>query len=94
MTEFGLILTSQFNAKWDYVAADASAAEQAGLDSVWLADHLLQPGSADGPIHEAWTGVLPATFLYGQNGSLADFWQGTPVGYEALKERVLQALNP
>ncbi len=45
-------------------------------------------------IHEEWTGALPATFLYSQNGSLADFWQGTPVGYEALKERVLQALQP
>ena len=45
-------------------------------------------------IHEEWTGVLPATFLYSQNGSLADFWQGTPVGYEALKERVLKALLP
>lgn len=45
-------------------------------------------------IHDEWTGVLPATFLYRQNGSLADFWQGTPVDYEALKERVLQALQP
>ena len=45
-------------------------------------------------IHGEWTGVLPATFLYTQNGSLADFWQGTPVDYEALKERVLGALQP
>lgn len=45
-------------------------------------------------IQEEWTGALPATFLYSQNGSLVDFWQGTPVGYEALKERVLQALQP
>ncbi len=45
-------------------------------------------------IHEEWTGALPATFLYSQNGSLADFWQGTPGGYEALKERVLKALQP
>ena len=45
-------------------------------------------------IHEEWTGALPATFLYSRNGSLADFWQGTPGGYEALKERVLKALQP
>ena len=45
-------------------------------------------------IHGDWTGVLPATFLYTQNGTLADFWQGTPVDYEALKERVLNALQP
>ena len=45
-------------------------------------------------IHEDWTGVLPATFLYSQNVSLADYWQGTPVDYEALKERVLDALHP
>ncbi len=55
--EFGLILTSQFNAKWEYVASDARAAEEAGLDSIWLADHLLQPGSPDGDIHEAWTAL-------------------------------------
>ena len=57
MTEFGLILTSQFNAKWDYVQSDAATAEAAGLDSVWLADHLLQPGSSDGPIYEGWTAL-------------------------------------
>ena len=45
-------------------------------------------------IHDEWTGVLPATVLYRQNGSQAAFWQGTPVDYEALKERVLQALQP
>ena len=44
-------------------------------------------------IHQDWTGVLPATFVYSQNGSLADFWQGTPVDYEALKERVLDTLH-
>ena len=44
-------------------------------------------------IHEEWTGVLPATFLYSQNGTLADFWQGTPVDYEGLEERVLEAMG-
>ena len=45
-------------------------------------------------IHEDWTGVLPATFVYSQDGSLADYWQGMPVDYETLKERVLGALHP
>lgn len=45
-------------------------------------------------IHQDWTGVLPATFVYSQNGSLADFWQGASVDYETLKERVIEALHP
>lgn len=45
-------------------------------------------------LHETWTGVLPATLLYSQNGSLADFWVGKPVNYKALKKRVLKALHP
>ena len=54
--EFGLIL-SQFNTKWKYTVADAMAAEEHGLDSVWLADHLLAPYGADGGVFEAWTAL-------------------------------------
>lgn len=54
--EFGLIL-SQFNTRWKYVAADAQAAEEGGLDSVWLADHLLTPADAAAPVYEAWTAL-------------------------------------
>ena len=54
--EFGLVL-SQFTAKWKYVLADAEAAEQQGLDSIWLADHLLRPGKAEAPLFEAWTAL-------------------------------------
>lgn len=54
--EFGLILT-QFTDRWDHVAGDALLAEQNGLDSVWLVDHLLGVGDADGPVFEAWTGL-------------------------------------
>ncbi len=73
-------------------AVEAFLAEQGYSDTSYLRvgkDHEFITA-----IQEAWTGVLPATFLYSQNGSLIDFWQGTPVGYEALKERVLQALQP
>ena len=38
--EFGLVLT-QFTDRWDHVVNDAVSAEQAGLDSIWLVDHLL-----------------------------------------------------
>jgi thiol-disulfide isomerase/thioredoxin len=45
-------------------------------------------------LHEDWSGVVPATMLYGQDGSPLDFWQGKPVGYDDLKARVLQSLHP
>ncbi len=54
--EFGLVL-SQFGTKWKYVTADATVAEAAGLDSVWLADHLLAPFGAEGDVFEAWTAL-------------------------------------
>ena len=52
--EFGLIL-SQFTDRWSHVESDAKAAEDAGLDSVWLADHLLATLGEDAPVFEAWT---------------------------------------
>ncbi len=73
-------------------AVEAFLAEQGYSDASFLRtgkDHEFILG-----IHQDWTGVLPATFVYSQNGTLADFWQGTPVDYEALKERVLNALHP
>ncbi len=75
----------------DKTAVEAFLAEQGYSETSFLRtgkDHEFIPG-----IHEDWTGVLPATFVYSRNGSLADFWQGT-VDYEALKERVLDALHP
>ena len=53
--EFGLIL-SQFTDRWDHVIGDARRAEAAGLDSVWLVDHLLGL-SADIPVFEGWTAL-------------------------------------
>lgn len=54
--EFGLVL-SQFTDRWDHVAGDAALAEEAGLDSVWLVDHLLNVNDPSGPVFEAWTGL-------------------------------------
>ncbi len=54
--EFGLVL-SQFTDRWDHVAGDATAAEAAGLDSIWLVDHLLNVRAPTGPVFEAWTGL-------------------------------------
>lgn len=54
--EFGLVL-SQFTDRWDHVTGDARIAEQAGLDSVWLVDHLLGVGDREASIFEAWTGL-------------------------------------
>ncbi len=58
--EFGLVL-SQFNTKWKYTVADATAADRHGLDSVWLADHLLAPLGAAAPVFEAWTALAALT---------------------------------
>jgi alkanesulfonate monooxygenase SsuD/methylene tetrahydromethanopterin reductase-like flavin-dependent oxidoreductase (luciferase family) len=54
LVEFGLILT-QFTDRWSHVESDAKAAEEVGLDSVWLADHLLGMLGEDAPVFEAWT---------------------------------------
>jgi alkanesulfonate monooxygenase SsuD/methylene tetrahydromethanopterin reductase-like flavin-dependent oxidoreductase (luciferase family) len=53
--EFGLIL-SQFTDRWDHLIGDARRAEAAGLDSVWLVDHLLGM-PAENPVFEGWTGL-------------------------------------
>ena len=52
--EFGLAL-SQFTDRFEHAVADAVLAEEVGLDSVWLADHLLGVADEDGPVLEAWT---------------------------------------
>jgi alkanesulfonate monooxygenase SsuD/methylene tetrahydromethanopterin reductase-like flavin-dependent oxidoreductase (luciferase family) len=54
--EFGLVL-SQFTTRFDHLEGDARAAEAAGLDSVWLADHLLGTLAPDAPVFEAWTAL-------------------------------------
>ncbi len=54
--EFGVLLT-QFSGSWRHTAGDARLAEDVGLDSIWLADHLLAPLAPDGDIYEAWTAL-------------------------------------
>jgi alkanesulfonate monooxygenase SsuD/methylene tetrahydromethanopterin reductase-like flavin-dependent oxidoreductase (luciferase family) len=54
--EFGLVL-SQFTNRWEHVLADARLAEDVGLDSIWLVDHLLNVRDAAAPAFEAWTGL-------------------------------------
>lgn len=54
--KFGLVLT-QFTDRWDHVVGDARIAEESGLDSVWLVDHLLSVRDPGGPAFEAWTAL-------------------------------------
>lgn len=38
--------------------------------------------------HEAWTGAVPATFLYNADGQLLEFWEGK-MSYDALERKVM-----
>jgi len=53
---FGLLI-SQFTDRWDHVEADAKLAEEVGLDSIWLVDHLLHVRDTAGPVFEAWAAL-------------------------------------
>jgi thiol-disulfide isomerase/thioredoxin len=39
-----------------------------------------------------WTGAIPASFVYGRNGALRDFWEGEAT-YERFERAVLAALR-
>jgi thiol-disulfide isomerase/thioredoxin len=41
---------------------------------------------------EEWSGAVPATFIYDDNGTLLDFWEGK-VSYDELKHRVTTQLE-
>lgn len=56
LVEFGLVLT-QFSGEWNHVISDARLADEVGLDSVWMADHLLAPRDVTGNVFEGWTAV-------------------------------------
>ena len=43
-------------------------------------------------VHPDWTGVLPATVLYGPGGKVLQFWQGEPVEFDELRARVTHVL--
>lgn len=40
-----------------------------------------------------WTGAIPGSFLYDQDGRLRDFWEGA-MSYEGFEQRVLPVLSP
>ena len=44
-------------------------------------------------MHDEWTGVLPATLIYTQGGTLVHFTQGDPLHYETLVEHVTPHLH-
>ncbi len=43
-------------------------------------------------MHEAWSGALPATMIYGPNGTIEVFWEGLTT-YEELKRNLQDVLN-
>jgi thiol-disulfide isomerase/thioredoxin len=42
--------------------------------------------------YKEWSGGLPATIIYGPNGTVVDFWEGS-ASYETLKTRVDRAMG-
>ena len=44
-------------------------------------------------VDPAWSGSLPATFVYDRSGALRDFWEG-PATYETLLAKVNKVLGP
>ena len=76
---------------------EAALVESFLKDQEWEVATLLRTGKDDhfiSTLHEDWSGVVPATILYGQDSRPVDFWQGKPVGYDELKTRVLASLQP
>lgn len=62
----------------------------------WTQRSYLRTGNDDefiSALHDDWSGVLPATFIYGPDDDLHDFWQGKPVGYDMLATRVNAVLE-
>ncbi len=53
--EFGLLVT-QFSGQWNHSLGDARMADNIGLDSIWMADHLL-PMDVEGNVFEGWTAM-------------------------------------
>ena len=54
--EFGLLVT-QFSGQWKHSLGDAQLAEKIGLDSIWMADHLLPTMNVEGNVFEGWTAM-------------------------------------
>lgn len=43
--------------------------------------------------HKSWSGAVPATFIYNQQGEQLDFWEGK-VSYEALVKKINRFQSP
>ena len=54
--EFGLLVT-QFSGRWNHSRGDARLADEIGLDSIWMADHLLATLDVEGNVFEGWTAM-------------------------------------
>lgn len=54
--EFGLLVT-QFSSEWRHALGDARLADEIGLDSIWMADHLLPTMNVEGNVFEGWTAM-------------------------------------
>ena len=55
--EFGLVLTV-YSGDWNQTSSDARLAEEAGIDSIWIYDHLISPRTdRKGDAFEGWTAL-------------------------------------
>lgn len=75
---------------------DRSAVEAFLAERDWNGPAFLRAGKDDpfiATMHDAWSGVVPATILFDADARPVDFWQGAPVDYETLRARVMQALE-
>jgi alkanesulfonate monooxygenase SsuD/methylene tetrahydromethanopterin reductase-like flavin-dependent oxidoreductase (luciferase family) len=59
---FGVIVATG-GGDWGPVADEILATEAAGLDEVWMVDHLLAPFDGSRPIYEVWTGLTAAAAI-------------------------------
>ena len=48
---------------WRSLSDEILAAERAGLDEIWMIDHLLAPRASETPIFEAWTSLSAAAAM-------------------------------
>lgn len=74
----------------DRSAAQAFLAEQGVTERTFLKEGKSTP-FVNG-FSEDWSGAVPATFVYGPDGTLLDFWE-EKTDYETLKRRVTRHLK-
>lgn len=79
---------------WPRIAAVAGRAEAAGLDSLWVFDHLLfrSDGEPDAGIHEAWT-MLAAVAATTRTVELGTIVMATPFRPPALFAKMAAAVD-